>query len=73
MAVWRKLGSRFDFEVAIGCDEDDRDRVLDLVKEVDPDAWWVRVDGQYVICSNVSEAAVSAMLLGTDTEMRKKK
>ncbi|MGR9475938.1 hypothetical protein [Rhizobium leguminosarum] len=52
MAYWRKLKSRFEYEVAIGNSEADRDRVLDIVKQIDPDAWWVRVDGQYVICSN---------------------
>lgn len=73
MAYWRKLKSRFEYEVAIGDSEADRDRVLDIVKQIDPDAWWVRVDGQYVICSNQSQAAVSAMLIGPDPDVRKAK
>ncbi len=73
MTHWRKFESRFEYEVAIGKSEADRDRVLDIVKQIDPNAWWVRVDGQYVICSNQSQAAVSAKLIGEDPDVRKAK
>jgi len=71
MADWKKWKSRFDYEVAIGNSEADRDLVLDIVEKIDPDVQWFRVDGQYVICSNQSHAAVHAMLVGERPDARK--
>ncbi len=73
MAYWRRLGSRFDYEVAIGTSEADRDRVIEAVRGRDPKVTWIRVDGHYVICSNQSHSAIGVMLISSDPQMRKAK
>ncbi len=66
-----KLESRFAYEIAIAGDVAERDRVLQMVKDSDPDAMWIKVDDKYVICTNVKEAAGIARLSGDDSETRK--
>ncbi len=73
MTIWRNLESRFDYEVAIGTSVADRDRIMEIVRELDPKVTWIRVDGQYVICSNQSRSAIAAMLITGDSELRKSK